>query len=112
MFGASAPTSPGRGNGPAWPEISAPPVSVWPYASQTFTPHACQSVATEGGSGAPLAAARRARQPHLLEQPAEHEPARERRQRDRHEARSAAPAPRERRTAGRHGGAVGGALER
>src|SRR6266850_412728 len=45
MFGATAPTSPGGGYGPRWPETSAPPVSVWPYASQRLTPHACQTAA-------------------------------------------------------------------
>src|SRR5207249_1842509 len=37
MFGATTPTSPGGGYGPRWPDTSAPPVSVWPYASQRLT---------------------------------------------------------------------------
>ena len=47
------PTLPGRGNGPRWPAMMPPAVSVWPYISTTLTPYMCQSAMVSAGSGAP-----------------------------------------------------------
>src|SRR5262249_27279724 len=37
----TVPTSPGRGNGPRWPQMMPPAVSVCPYISTTLTPSIC-----------------------------------------------------------------------
>ena len=47
------PTSPGRGNGPRWPAMMPPAVSVWPYISHTLTPSMCHTAIVSAGSGAP-----------------------------------------------------------